>query len=367
MEPFLFYVMTENDEYGCHFVGYFSKEKRPSSQNNVSCILVLPIHQRRGFGHMLIDFSYLLTKTEHKTGSPEKPLSDMGLVSYRSYWRLVLCHELVGQEAALSIADISDRTGMTADDIVCALEGLRALVRDPLTRTYALRLDLEFFRKYIENYENKGYAKINSNCLMWTPYVMGKDNAHYENTPHISTVAQREEDDDVEPEEGVQLAASGISTKDYGALDVDAGSAALATDEHEPPSLESAEPFPVLPPDIQQQAKRSPKKADTPNTPTAEELEAPIPASRFEVFPPIPGTATSRKRGRPFGSARTRRMPPFTNSPSLSHKPSSLRQSRTTLAETEDDDFDEPDAEGDPMDVEARPEGHEEDAEGDEE
>ena len=28
VEPFLFYIMTENDEFGCHFVGYFSKEKR---------------------------------------------------------------------------------------------------------------------------------------------------------------------------------------------------------------------------------------------------------------------------------------------------------------------------------------------------
>jgi hypothetical protein len=27
VEPFLFYVMTMNDEKGCHFVGYFSKEK----------------------------------------------------------------------------------------------------------------------------------------------------------------------------------------------------------------------------------------------------------------------------------------------------------------------------------------------------
>lgn len=25
VEPFLFYVMTEYDEFGCHFVGYFSK------------------------------------------------------------------------------------------------------------------------------------------------------------------------------------------------------------------------------------------------------------------------------------------------------------------------------------------------------
>lgn len=108
VEPFLFYVMTEADNTGCHLVGYFSKvnwkrkkkfscvsvcvcvyttfiyglhsflyteatamfslfflflffyhfqEKNSFLNYNVSCILTMPQYMRQGFGKMLIDFS----------------------------------------------------------------------------------------------------------------------------------------------------------------------------------------------------------------------------------------------------------------------------------------------------------------------
>ena len=52
---------------------------------NVACILTLPQYQRKGYGRLLIEFSYELSKIEKKTGSPEKPLFDLGLLSFCAY------------------------------------------------------------------------------------------------------------------------------------------------------------------------------------------------------------------------------------------------------------------------------------------
>ncbi|MEQ2186113.1 K(lysine) acetyltransferase [Goodea atripinnis] len=106
VEPFIFYILTEVNKQGAHIVGYFSKEKESPDGNNVACILTLPPYQRRGYGKFLIAFSYELSKLENAVGSPEKPLSDLGKLSYRSYWSWVLLEILRDFRGTLSIKDL---------------------------------------------------------------------------------------------------------------------------------------------------------------------------------------------------------------------------------------------------------------------
>ncbi|KAM3176003.1 hypothetical protein ACTXT7_007364 [Hymenolepis weldensis] len=134
--------------------------------NNLSCVLVLPQYQRQGFGHMLIDFipphklrsvledakllffpprfvrhfcpatiflhtnlvmtlrdiSYLLSRVENRLGTPERPLSDQGLLAYRRYWKYILLSFLLShQERSISFDDISEATGIVTKDIIQTL------------------------------------------------------------------------------------------------------------------------------------------------------------------------------------------------------------------------------------------------------
>ncbi|XP_077541646.1 histone acetyltransferase KAT8-like [Haemaphysalis longicornis] len=124
VEPFIFYVLCEVDRHGAHLVGYFSKEKESPDGNNVACILTMPPYQRKGYGKFLIAFSYELSKLEGTVGSPEKPLSDLGKLSYRSYWSWVLLEILRDVRGALTIRDLSQMTSITHNDIVTTLQSL---------------------------------------------------------------------------------------------------------------------------------------------------------------------------------------------------------------------------------------------------
>ncbi|XP_059181249.1 histone acetyltransferase KAT7 isoform X2 [Centropristis striata] len=170
VEPFLFYVMTEADNTGCHLVGYFSKEKNSFLNYNVSCILTMPQYMRQGFGKMLIDFSYLLSKVEEKVGSPERPLSDLGLISYRSYWKEVLLRYMYNfQGKEISIKEISQETAVNPVDIVSTLQSLQMLKYWKGKHLVLKRQDLIDEWKAKEIKRGNSNKTIDPSSLKWTP------------------------------------------------------------------------------------------------------------------------------------------------------------------------------------------------------
>ena len=70
----------------------------------------------------MISFSYELSKREGLVGSPEKPLSDLGRLSYRSYWTYVLLDQLKGHKGTITIRDLSENTCITKQVSVCFIK-----------------------------------------------------------------------------------------------------------------------------------------------------------------------------------------------------------------------------------------------------
>lgn len=183
VDPFLFYILTENSARGSRILGYFSKEKESLEKYNLACILTLPQHQRKGFGRLLIEFSYELSKREGRIGSPEKPLSDLGLLSYRSFWSEVLVgilrqHTATGtgdkkssssnDKKVVSIDQLSTLTSFTTDDILHTLQAIDAL------RYHRGQHIIVLSEKVLDDWEKlqkKIKCRIDPKCLQWTPPV----------------------------------------------------------------------------------------------------------------------------------------------------------------------------------------------------
>jgi histone acetyltransferase HTATIP len=187
VDPFLFYLMTVSDANGMHLIGYFSKEKQSTEDYNVACILTLPQYQRKGYGKLLIQFSYevqflhfnlvQLSKIERKLGSPEKPLSDLGLLSYRSYWAeclLDILYEASGNEISISV--LADMTAFTAGSSL-------SLISDDIMSTLQTTDMLKFYKGgfifcldevHIEKWEKRRQGKkrrdpLDPSCIQWNP------------------------------------------------------------------------------------------------------------------------------------------------------------------------------------------------------
>lgn len=172
-DPFLFYVVCELDVHGYHLVGYFSKEKESTEDYNVACILTLPPYQRVGYGKLLIEFSYELSKFEGKTGTPEKPLSDLGLLSYRSYWSQALFEILLdlkpqeaGEKPTITINEISEMTSIKKEDVISTLQHLNLI--NYYKGQYIVTLASDQIESHMKAMD-KRKIRIDSKCMHWQP------------------------------------------------------------------------------------------------------------------------------------------------------------------------------------------------------
>lgn len=116
-----------------------------------------------------------MSKEEGQPGTPEKPLSDLGRVSYHAYWKsVVLEHLNKHRDGKLKLTDISKESGMYCHDVATALQ-LLGFVRQETTdkgEQSVLSIDWKKVDAHAERVKNsKTRIYIDPECLRWTPLL----------------------------------------------------------------------------------------------------------------------------------------------------------------------------------------------------
>uniref|UniRef100_B3P5T0 Histone acetyltransferase n=2 Tax=Drosophila erecta TaxID=7220 RepID=B3P5T0_DROER len=165
---FLFYILCLKDKDGEHLVGYFSREKKSTPNINLNCIVVLPPYMRRGYGKLLIDLSYEISRKEGVIGGPKKPLSEVARLCYLSYWGHNLLELLRrhSSPALIAIEQLSETTGFLKKDIMLTLKFMKIATyyKDGCTMCTTPSI-IENRRRLVKF--KKPRLIIYRNCLAW--------------------------------------------------------------------------------------------------------------------------------------------------------------------------------------------------------
>lgn len=150
---------------------------------------------------------FALSRIERQPGTPEKPLSDLGRISYHSYWRSVVMEFLSAMRGQVSVTiDHMARTsGVHPRDLAETLQRL-GLVRVGDDGAVTLHVDASQVERYSREtaLKRKNRVPVDAECLRWTPFV----------SPHALEAAQLERDqvDEVVTRSLSQTAATTTST-----------------------------------------------------------------------------------------------------------------------------------------------------------
>ncbi|RXM94802.1 Histone acetyltransferase KAT6A [Acipenser ruthenus] len=115
---------------------------------------------------------YLLSKREGRAGSPEKPLSDLGRLSYMAYWKSVLleclhrCHD-----KQLTIKKLSKLTGICPQDITATLQQL-GMLEPRGGRLVLLRREKMILEHMARLRARPRHIELHPESLHWTPVIV---------------------------------------------------------------------------------------------------------------------------------------------------------------------------------------------------
>lgn len=117
---------------------------------------------------------YLLSKEEGQPGTPEKPLSDLGRVSYHAYWKSVLLEFLYDhRDKPFSFEDVAHTTGMHMNDIAITFQllGFVRYVTNEDSMKLGLCIDWNRVENHVKKVRSKPRLEIDAECLRWTPLL----------------------------------------------------------------------------------------------------------------------------------------------------------------------------------------------------
>lgn len=147
-----------------------------------------------------------MSKKEKRVGTPEKPLSDLGLLSYRSYWTLAVNQYLTTRspDQKLTIEEIANATSITPDEVYYTLRhqhlirptsstspkkavykantgrsrgigGKRQVDEEAevpvIPKRYSIEWNPASVQSAVDRWNRKGYLTLKPDMLKWSPFL----------------------------------------------------------------------------------------------------------------------------------------------------------------------------------------------------
>ena len=175
VEGFNFYVLCECTSEGAGVAGFFSKEIANEDDNILSCIVVFPPFQSKGYGKFMIALSYELARREGKMGSPERPLSDLGRRAFHGYWRDTIVEKWRQWRGSIaSIDDLSEITWIAKEDLE---ESLKEQGLSDITGEWIVELTGLETRPVFAEHDARPppMSQFNPRMLIWIPDTITRE------------------------------------------------------------------------------------------------------------------------------------------------------------------------------------------------